>query len=87
MFHSCRTGDWEVVVDCIAGIDEICRKRREINSYQKVNYHQDVPAIMVIVDAGWSKCTHKHSHNALSCVGVIFGKETQKLLNIHRSTK
>ena len=48
----------------------------------KGHYHQNVPAITVIVDAGWSKRTHKHSYNALSCVGVIFGKETRKLLHI-----
>ena len=34
------------------------------------------------MDAGWNKRSHKHSYNALSCVGVIFGKETQKLLYI-----
>ena len=49
---------------------------------KKGHYHQNVPAITVIVDGGWSKRTHKHSYNALSCVGVIFGKETQKLLHI-----
>ena len=36
-------------------------------------YHQGIPAISVIVDGGWCKRTHKHSHNALSGVGVIFG--------------
>ena len=29
-------------------------------------YHQGVPAIMVIVDGGWSKWSHKHSYNAKS---------------------
>ena len=42
----------------------------------KGQYHNNVPAITVIVDGGWSKRTHKHSYNALSCVDVIFGKET-----------
>ena len=46
------------------------------------HYHQGIPAITVIVDAGWCKHTHKHSYNALSGVGVIFGKETRKLLYI-----
>ena len=32
------------------------------------------------MDAGWSKWTHKHTYNALSAVGVIFGQETSKLL-------
>ena len=48
----------------------------------KGQYHNNVLAITVIVDGGWSKRTHKHSYNGLSCVGVIFGKETQKLLYI-----
>ena len=47
---------------------------------QKNSYHQGVPAITVIVDACWSKRTHKHTYNALSSVGVIFGQETGKLL-------
>ena len=49
---------------------------------QENNYHQGVPAITVIVDAGWSKRTHKHTYNALSAVGVIFGKRTGKLLHL-----
>ena len=48
------------------------RKEKKSMAIKKGNYHQDVQAIMVIVDAGWSKCTHKHSYNALSYVGVIF---------------
>ena len=39
-----------------------------------------VPAISVVVDAGWSKRSHKHSFNANSGVGVIFGATTKKLL-------
>ena len=41
---------------------------------QQNSYHQGVPAITVVVDAGWSKRTHKHTYNALSAVGVIFGQ-------------
>ena len=52
------------------------RQERQI-AINKQQHHHSVPAITVIVDAGWSKCTHKHSYNALSCVGVIFGKETK----------
>ena len=48
----------------------------------KGQYHNNVTAITVIVDGGWSRRTHKHSYNALSCVGVIFRKETRKLLYI-----
>ena len=57
------------------------RQERQI-AINKQQHHHSVPAITVIVDAGWSKRTHKHSYNALSCVGVIFGKETKKLLFI-----
>ena len=35
-----------------------------------------------MVDAGWSKRTHKHMYNALSSVGIIFGLQTGKLLYI-----
>lgn len=45
-------------------------------------YHQEVPAITVIVDGGWSKRSHKHSYNAKSGVGVIIGMKTKKLLHI-----
>ena len=30
------------------------------------DFHQDIPAVMVIEDGGWSKRTHKHSYNAKS---------------------
>ena len=43
-------------------------------------YHNEVPAITVVVDAGWSKKSHKHSYNAKCGVGVIFGAATKRLL-------
>ena len=46
------------------------------------NYHNGVPAITVVVDGGWSKRSHKHSYNANSGVGVIFGVVTKALLFI-----
>ena len=46
------------------------------------NYHNGVPTITVVVDAGWSKRSHKHSYNANSGVGVIFGAVTKALLFI-----
>ena len=46
------------------------------------NYHNGVPAITVVVDGGWSKRSHKHSYNANSGVGVIFGAATKALLFI-----
>ena len=42
-------------------------------------YHNGVPTITVMVDAGWFKRSHKHSYNAKSGVGVIFGAGTKKL--------
>ena len=57
-------------------------------------YHNGVPAITVVVDDGWNKRSHKHSYNAKSGVGVIFGAATKKLLFIgvrnkycHQSTE
>ena len=54
-------------------------REREL-AIQENSYHEGVPAITVVVDAGWSKRTHKHTYNALSAVGVIFGQKTGKLL-------
>ena len=45
-------------------------------------YHNGVPTITVVVNGGWSKRSHKHSYNAKSGVGVIFGAATKKLLFI-----
>ena len=36
-------------------------------------YHNGVPAITVVVDAGWSQRSHKYSYNVKSGVGVIQG--------------
>jgi len=47
---------------------------------QRGDYHEGVPAITVIVDAGWSKGSHKHTYNAKLGIGVIIGKKTGKLL-------
>lgn len=46
------------------------------------DYHEGIPAITVVVDGGWSKCSHKHSYNALSGVAIIMGRATGKLLHI-----
>ena len=43
---------------------------------------EDIPACTVVVDAGLSKRSHKHSYNANSGVDVIFGTHTKKLLFI-----
>ena len=49
---------------------------------ERGEYHQDVPAITVYVDGGWSKRSHKHSYNAKSGVAIIIGKAMGKLLHI-----
>lgn len=40
------------------------------------------PTITVVVNAGWSKRSHKHSYNAKSGDGIIVGVETKKLLHV-----
>jgi len=45
-------------------------------------YHEGIPCITVIVDAGWSKRSHKHSYNGKSGVSIIVGMETKKLLYV-----
>ena len=49
---------------------------------EKGNYNNGMPAITVVVNAGWSKRNHKHSYNANSGIGVIFGAATKALLFI-----
>ena len=44
------------------------------------SFHQNIPAITVILDGGWSKRTHRHNYNAKSGVGIIIGKATGKIL-------
>lgn len=67
---------WEVLGESMKAAGQ---EERQL-AIQKGSYHQDVPAIAVIVDGGWSKRTHKHSYNAKSGVAVIIGKATGKLL-------
>ena len=57
------------------------QKERQL-AIEQGNYHNRVPAITVVVDAGWSKRSRKHSYNANSGVGVIFGAATKALLFI-----
>ena len=57
------------------------KEEREI-AITNNSYHQGVPAITVIVDCGWSKCSHKHSYDTKSGVAVIIGKVTGKILHV-----
>ena len=65
-------------------VDELVKAGAEEKrlAIDREDYHEDVPAIPVVVDAGWSKRSHKHSYNANSGVGVIFGATTKKLLHV-----
>ena len=45
-------------------------------------FFKDVAVCTVMVDAGWSKRSHKHLYNANSGVGVIFGSHSKKHLYI-----
>ena len=68
--------------------DEVMAEAMEAGKEEKMlaehrnEYHEGVPAISVVVDGGWSKRSHKHSFNANSSVGVIFGAVTKRLLFI-----
>ena len=66
-----------VTAELLAAGEE--EKRLAIENGQ---YHQGIPAISVVVDAGWSKRSHKHTYNANSGVGVIFGNATGQLLYV-----
>ena len=69
-----------MVVEPVRRVHHAAGKMEQELAIQRGIFHQGVPAITVIVDAGWSKRTHKHTYNALSGVGVIFGQQTGKLL-------
>ena len=69
---------WELLCE---SMKQACEEERQL-AIQRGDFHQGVPAINVIVDGGWSKRSHKHSYNAKSGVGIIIGKETNKLLHI-----
>lgn len=51
-------------------------KKRDL-TISNNHYHQGVPYIIVVVDGGWSKSSHKHSYNAKSGVGIILGLHTK----------
>ena len=60
----------------VAGLEE-----KEIAT-EKGEYHNNVPSITVVIDAGWSKRSHKPSYNANSGVGVTFRIAARCLLFI-----
>ena len=68
----------QLVGDCLVAAGKEEKELAVANN----RYHNGVPAITVVVDGGWSKRSHKHSYNAKSGVGVIFGAATKKLLFI-----
>ena len=76
----CRMGD---VFEAMVGENLLIAGRKEKQlAIEQGNYHNRVPAITVVVYAGWSKRSHKHSYNANSGVDVIFGAANKALLSI-----
>ena len=67
---------WELLQESMKAAGEEEKNMAIANN----NFHQNVPAITVIVDGGWSKRTNKHNYNAKSGVGIIIGKATGKIL-------
>jgi len=61
---------------------EAGKEELEYAVHNNIKCRDGVPACTVVVDGGWSKRSHKHSYNANSGVGVIFGAHTKKLLFI-----
>ena len=57
-------------------------EKKSVSMPSNTKISQSVPACTVIVNGGWSKGGHKHSYNANSVVGVIFGAYSKKLLYI-----
>ena len=57
-------------------------KKKKRLAEERGDFNEGVPAITVIEDGGWSKCSHCHSYNAKSGVGIIIGQATGKLLYI-----
>ena len=51
---------WELLQGSMKAAGEEEKKIAIANN----SYHQNVPAITVIVDGGWSKRTNKHNYNA-----------------------
>lgn len=45
------------------------RLEREM-AIERYDFHQGVPAIIVVADSGWSKQSHKHSYSA-KCGGAL----------------
>ena len=57
-------------------------KKKKRLAEERGDFNEGVPAITVIKDGGWSKCSHRYSYNAKSGVGIIIGQATGKLLYI-----
>ena len=67
---------WELLQESMQAAGEEERNMAIANN----SFHQNVPAITVILDGEWSKRTHRHNYNAKSGVGIIIGKTTGKIL-------
>ena len=59
---------WELLQESMKAAGEEEKNMAIANN----NFHQNVPAITVIVDGGWSKRTNKHNYNAKSTGKILF---------------
>ena len=57
-------------------------KEEKAHAIAMGNFHEGVPAITVMCDAGWSKRSHRHTYNAMGGVAIIVGVHTKKLLYV-----
>ena len=66
---------------CVVHDGGRCRIEKRL-AKQACSYHEGVPEFTVIVDGKWGKRSHKYSYNANSCVVIIVGMATGKLLHV-----
>lgn len=71
----------EMMKQLATSMQKVATEERE-HATSMNSYHQGIPAITVVVDGGWSKCSHKHSNNAKSEVAVTFGRHTKRVLHL-----
>ena len=79
-FHSTEEKLGRVLHKLLIEEMEATGKEERRLAVERSDSHEGIPAIMVIVDGGWSKWSHKHNYNAKSGGAVVIGKLTKQLL-------
>ena len=79
-FHSTEEKFGRVLRKLLIEEMEATGKEERHLAVERGDSHEGIPAIMVIVDGGWSKWSHKHNYNAKSGGAVVIGKLTKQLL-------